>query len=283
VGDSVRLNVPVTVVIPVRHDDANLAACLQPLYDRVDRVIVADSDWIDSTADIARQAGADYVVFQWNGRFPKKRNWVLQSQGIATPWVLFLDADERVSTEFLAALARELPASRHDGYWLRYTNHFLGSKLRYGPPMRKLALVRVGAGGYERIDEDCWSGLDMEVHEHPVLTGSTGEISIPIEHNDYKGLHAYIQRHNEYSSWEAARYATLANSPESWQAFTPAQQRKYRGLAKWWLAPAYFFYSYIWKLGFLDGGAGFAFAFLKAVYFFQIRLKIRERQLSCGR
>lgn len=276
VGEPAPRALPVTVVIPVRNDDQNLRRCLACVAAHFTRVIVVDSSHTASTEAIAAEVGADYVVFQWNGRYPKKRNWALQTQGIDSPWVLFLDADEFVTPAFVAELCRELPGSGHDGYWIRYTNHFLGRLLRHGPPMRKLALLRVGAGYYERIDEDAWSSLDMEVHEHPVLAGTTGEVQAPVDHDDFSGLHNYIGRHNDYSSWEAARFAMLAHTPEAWEHFTAPQRRKYSSLDRWWLAPSYFLYSYVWKRGFLDGGAGFAFAFLKAVYFFQIRLKIQE-------
>lgn len=132
----------------------------------------------------------------------------------------------------------------------------------------------------------------MEVHEHPVLEGSVGEIKAPIEHNDFRGLKHYIAKHNEYSSWEAIRYLRLrgqgsgdgiqeSGSRESateWENLTERQKKKYRYLAKWWFAPAYFVASYFLKKGFLDGAVGFHFALMKAIYFYQIRLKIIEKQ-----
>jgi hypothetical protein len=163
----------------------------------------------------------------------------------------------------------------------------LEQKLRGGDAFRKLALFRVGAGEYEKIEEDNWSHLDMEVHEHPVLEGSIGEISAPIEHNDFRGLKHYIAKHNEYSSWEAARYLRLAGCEggnvgrfegQEWENLTARQKKKYGNLAKWWFAPAYFMVSYFLKKGFIDGAVGFHFSLLKAVYFYQIRLKIREAQ-----
>jgi hypothetical protein len=153
----------------------------------------------------------------------------------------------------------------------------MGKKLRGGDPFRKLALFRVGAGEYEKIEEDNWSHLDMEVHEHPVLEGTVGEIKIPIEHNDFRGLKHYIAKHNEYSSWEAARYLRLMKQQGTeWNGLTERQKKKYGNLAKWWFAPAYFIATYIFKKGFIDGVEGLNFALLKAIYFYQIRLKIKE-------
>lgn len=267
---------PVTVVIPVKNEERNLPKCLSRLG-RFAEVVVVDSGSTDRTEAIAREAGAEHLLFKWDGKYPKKRNWVLMNREFRTPWVLFLDADEYIPEAFVDELARTLPGSAHDGFWIRYSNFFMGRELRHGSPMRKLALIKAGAGLYERIDESEWSRLDMEVHEHPVLQGTVGELSATIEHNDYKGLHAYIARHNDYSSWEAARYARLQETPEAWTHFTGAQRKKYRNLAKWWLAPAYFAHTYFVKRGFLDGGTGLAFAIMKAIYFFQIRMKIRER------
>ena len=50
--------------------------------------------------------------------------------------------------------------------------------------LRKLALFRIGCGEYEQFPEEKWSRLDMEVHEHPVLNGTTGEIRTRLRHHD---------------------------------------------------------------------------------------------------
>jgi glycosyltransferase involved in cell wall biosynthesis len=266
---------PLTIVVPVKNEARNLAACLAALP-VVAEVLVVDSASTDATRDIARAAGATVVDFAWNGVFPKKRNWVLQTHAFKTPWVLFLDADERLTPAFNAALPGALARQKVAGYWLNYDNYFMGRRLRHGVAQRKLALFRVGAGAYERIEDENWSALDMEVHEHPQLQGRVEEIAAPIEHNDFRDLHHYLARHNEYSTWEARRYTALMQTPEVLKTLTPRQQAKYRNLDKWWFCLAYFATAYILKRGFLDGGAGLAHAFLKASYFVEMRLKILE-------
>src|SRR5262249_41453104 len=154
-------------------------------------VVVVDSGSSDATASLAQRAGARIIQFNWNGKYPKKRNWVLQTFTFETPWVLFLDADEIVTPEFKAELRSTLKYSKHAGFWLRYQNHFLGRLLKRGIEQRKLALFRAGAGYYEWIDDDRWSDLDMEVHEHPVLNGSVGQIRAPLVHKDFRDLHHY--------------------------------------------------------------------------------------------
>jgi len=269
----------VSVVIPVRNEEANLAGCLGRLG-RFDEVIVVDSDSTDATCQIAADYGARIIQFHWNGRYPKKRNWVLLHQNLRNKWVLFLDADELVNHEFCDAVCQAIEGNRFDGFWLRYTNHFLGQPLKYGDPQRKLALFKVGRGLYEKIDEDAWSGLDMEVHEHPVIDGAVGDILAPIDHRDDRGVAKFIERHKDYALWEARRTLQLRNSgPEVWEQLTKRQRKKYRKIDRWWFAWAYFVWSYILQRGFLDGVAGFSYAFYKAWYFWTIRLLLKERQV----
>jgi glycosyltransferase involved in cell wall biosynthesis len=273
-----------TIVLPVKNEAKNLPCCIAAVSD-LGPIVVVDSGSSDHTKDVAEAAGAEVLNFEWDGQFPKKRNWTLRNYDFKTEWVLFLDADEFVSTEFIEEVQAAIEETTHVGFWLNFTNYFMGQALRGGDAFRKLALFRIGAGEYEKIDEDNWSHLDMEVHEHPVLEGSIGEISAPIEHNDFRGLKHYIGKHNEYSSWEAARYFRLRENngvrsegeSAEWQGLTDRQKKKYRNLAKWWFAPAYFMVSYFLKKGFIDGAVGFHFSLLKAVYFYQIRLKIREQ------
>jgi glycosyltransferase involved in cell wall biosynthesis len=268
-----------TVVIPVKNEAKNLPACLASLSG-IGPVLVVDSESTDDTLAIAESAGAKVIAFHWPGGFPKKRNWVLETQTFDTEWVLFLDADERLTPAFRTALPQALAQDGTAGYWLNYHNHFMGRILHHGVPQRKLALFRVGAGRYERIDDPGWSALDMEVHEHPILDGTVGEIAAPIEHEDFRGLHHFIARHNEYSSWEARRFIALAADRPAWAALTRRQRGKYTHLSRWWFAPAYFLFTYVLRAGFLDGGQGFAYALFKAAYFMEVRLKIREMTLA---
>lgn len=267
---------PVAVAIPAKNEEANLAACLERLS-RFAEVVVIDSGSTDQTKEIAEGFGARVVDFTWDGKYPKKRNWFLLNEPPTQPWVLFLDADEFVDDAFCDAVDAAISKGDRDGYWLTYTNYFLGKPLRHGLTQRKLALFRVGRALYEKIEEDGWSRLDMEIHEHPIIDGAVGEITTPIDHRDDKGLARFLAKHIDYARWEAQRYATLQDNPLAWQHFTKRQRFKYQHLAKWWYPWFYFVFTYVVKRGFLDGSAGVHYAFYKAWYFHTIRLLIREQ------
>lgn len=275
-GISLSGKIPITVVVPVRNEEKNLPRCLEQLTRFAD-VVVIDSGSVDATPEIARQYGASLLQFDWDGRYPKKRNWILLNHPFKTEWVLFLDADELVDDAFCDAVAKAIRSDEYNGYWLNYTNYFLSRKLNYGLRQRKLALFKIGSGLYERVDEASWSNLDMEVHEHPVIEGPEGEIPNQIEHHDYRGIGKFMDRHKDYAIWEAHRYLLLKKEaslkkPE----LTRRQRLKYANIHRWWYPWFYFFYTYFARLGFLDGAAGFYYAFCKAWYFLTIRLKIQE-------
>jgi glycosyltransferase involved in cell wall biosynthesis len=266
---------PLTVVVPVKNEARNLPTCLASIPDGLP-ILVVDSGSTDDTVAIARRTGAEVLEFQWQGGYPKKRNWVLATYRFETPWVLFLDADERLTDAFVQQLDVALSRTEMVGYWLNYNNHFMGKPLRHGDPQLKLALFRVGAGVFERVEDERWSDLDMEVHEHPILNGTVGEIAARLDHEDFRGVHKHIARHNDYSSWEARRHQALSRDPAAWAALTSRQRAKYRHLTRWWFAPAYFLFAYVLRRGFLDGSAGLSVAWLKLVYFSEVRLKIME-------
>ena len=290
-----------TIVIPVKNEEKNLVGCLESVRD-FKYVVLVDSGSNDKTREIFdgfrsqvsgfkfqvsgfKDQGWEIVDFKWDGKFPKKRNWTLRNYRFKTPWVMFLDADERMTEAWKKEAERTLSAPRGEGAsgtvgrvdaWIcSYDNWFMGRMLRHGDVMQKTAILRVGKGEYEKIDEDNWSSLDMEIHEHLQVEGEIGTIRAHLEHHDKRSFESHVAKHREYAKWEANRYRQLMNHPERWDALTPRQKVKYRNLTKWWLAPAYFAVCYFRKLGFLDGYAGLRFALFKAWYFSLVRKQIR--------
>lgn len=267
-----------TIAIPVKNEAANLPACLAAIgKDLAREVVVIDSGSTDGTQKIAADFGATVIQFVWDGQFPKKRNWYLRQHTPSTAWVLFLDADEYLTDTFKNELRQALSAATDKvGFWLSYSIYFGGKPLKGGYPLDKLALFRVGAGEYERIDEDHWSHLDMEIHEHPVLQGPVGRLKARIDHRDFRGVHHWVAKHNEYAGWEAARYLRAKNDPAIRHTWTWKQRLKYRLLETPFIGPLFFMGSYFLMGGFRDGARGFAFALLKMGYFTQVYCRIRE-------
>lgn len=267
-----------TIAIPVKNEEKNLEKCLIAIGPELAKeIVIIDSGSTDQTKEIAKKFNIKCIDFKWDGKFPKKRNWYLKNHTPNTKWILFLDADEFLTIDFKNELRQKL-ANNNDifGYWLHYSIYFLGAKLKGGYPLDKAALFRVGFAEYEKIEENHWSGLDMEIHEHPIIKGKMSSIQSKIDHLDYKGISHYINKHNEYSSWEAERCLKLSSDKEVTSSWTWKQKVKYGLINSPFVGILYFIGSFFMMGGFVDGTRGFVFAIMKASYFTEVYCKIRE-------
>jgi glycosyltransferase involved in cell wall biosynthesis len=283
----------ITVLVAARNEEANLAKCLASLTPAA-RVVVLDSHSTDRSAEIARAAGAEVVQFDYQGGYPKKRQWALDNLDIATPWVLLLDADEVVPEQLWSEMAAVTSADdSQDAYLVTKGFHFLGRRFRFGGfSFAAVLLFRRGKARFEEIlnaSDDVGHGLDMEVHERLIVDGRIGKLRTPLIHEDFKGLRAYIDRHNRYSSWEAAvrwsyrktgRYGKDIIRP---RLFGNTQERRrflkslvMRLPLESWL---WFAYHYVVKLGFLEGRRGLIACQIRAHYISECRAKMYELQL----
>jgi len=268
-----------TIAIPIKNEAKLLQGCIDAIgKDFVQKIVIIDSGSTDESLAIAKANNIEVIQFNWNRQFPKKRNWFLQNHKPQTKWILFLDADEYITDAFKNEVSINLNNSNKVGYWLTYSRYFLEKKLKGGYPLLKLALFQVGAGEYEKIEENNWSQFDMEIHEHPILIGNIGKIKSEIDHLDFRSISHYISKHNEYASWEAQRILKSLNDKKISATWTWKQKLKYKLMLTPFIGPLYFLGSYFLLAGFRDGSRGFAFSILKAAYFTQVYCKIVEQR-----
>lgn len=265
--------VPVSIVVPIRNEAGNLPRCLA-LQRWADEVFVIDSQSTDGSQQIAQGHGAQVVQFEFNGTWPKKKNWALEHLPFRNEWVFILDADEVLPAgaegEFRAAIA---DAGATVGYWINYRFMFMGKWLRHTHyPNWNLPLFRHSLGRYEKLTEVPTASGDKEVHEHVVVQGPTGRLHCEMDHYAFPSVEVFVEKHNRYSNWEArvAIAAEGANASDRLQSARVAQRRRLKRLSQRLpLRPLLrFFYVYIWQRGFLDGREGYYFARMHAFYEF---------------
>jgi len=267
--------IPVSVIVMTRNEADNIAACLAGLGDFA-QVFVVDSASTDGTAELAAQIGAEVVPFRWDGRYPKKKQWCLDRLPFRHDWVLYVDADERVTPALAAEIAALIAAGPgHAGYFIESRMVFLGRRLRFGQRNCKLALIDRRRGGFRDCpDLDVAAMWEVEGHYQPVLDGTAGRLKAWMWHEDTKPPFAWFERHNRYSDWEAAlrrdgRLARLARDE------SPGRRRLKGLVARLPARPLLMFlHSYLFRLGLLDGAAGFHYALARAFYYWQIDLKL---------
>ena len=278
---------PVSVIIPARNEARNLPRCLASLGD-VGEVYLLDSQSTDDTVRVAQSYGARVVQFHYRGGWPKKRQWAMDTLPLAYDWVLLLDADEVLTPELSAEIQRAIQDPNFDGYYISLEMHFLGRRLRHsGASFWKLSLFRKGRGRYEcRLSDQDRNMADMEVHEHVIVEGATRQLRQPLVHHNVESLDRYIQKHNEYSNWEARVWLDGNRDDEEIQPAlygTQAQRRRWlrRRLLEMPGSPMFFFlYKYFVRMGFLDGVPGLIYCTFQGVQFFHIKAKIYEIRAS---
>lgn len=270
----------ISVLILTKNEQQDLPGCLASVA-WSDDVHVLDSGSTDQTQAIALQNGAHFSTRPFEG-YASQRNAGLQ-RPFKHPWVLLLDADERITpalqAEMLAftATAPDSVAAarmrRRDLWWGTWLKHAQISPYY-------IRLVRVGRAHYER-----------EINEILVVHGDVHELQQAFDHFPFsKGLDHWVAKHNTYSRMEAAFIAEQMGGHASWRQALfnkdfNERRRHQKGLFyKMPCRPLIkLAYMLVVRRAFLDGRAGIRYALLQAIYEYLIVLKTKELAASDAR
>lgn len=276
---------PISVIVPVKNEAANLRRCL-PALAWADEIWVIDSQSTDETAEVAAEFGAKVVQFRFNGTYPKKKNWSLENLPFANDWVLIVDADEVAPPELAEEITRRIATDEADGYYLNMKYFFLGRRIRHCGYSEcwNLRLFRHRLGRFEKmpVPPGARTG-DNEAHEHVILQGRAERLVHELDHYAYPDLSTWLEKHDRYSTWEAIQRDHFKRDPIP-KGLGPGKRFK-RILRKIYLRLPFrpvvrFVYAYFVRLGFLDGRAGLYFCGLLAFYEFLIDAKAYEIKVS---
>jgi glycosyltransferase involved in cell wall biosynthesis len=265
----------ISVVILTKNEEQDLPGCLKSVG-WSDDIHVFDSFSTDQTLEIARSHGAVVTQRKFDG-YATHRNAALKGLPFKNPWVLILDADERVPAELATQMAKAVQApgevvafrlQRRDFLWDTWLKHAQISPFY-------LRLVRPDRVHYER-----------EINEVLVPEGPVGELSEPFDHYPFsKGISHWIAKHNQYSTMEAQRWweENQGNIEFSWKGALFSKdfsERRYHQKGLFYRFPGRplikFLYMMILRRSFLDGRAGVGYATLQSIYEYFIVLKQRE-------
>lgn len=270
--------IPVSAIVMTKNEANNIVKCLASLAG-VTEIFVVDSGSTDGTQQLAEKSGATVVQFEWNGKYPKKKQWSLENLPFSYDWVLYVDADEEVTPELSSELEELLRTGpKHTGYFVEYDYLFMGKLLVYGQKVMKIVLFDRREGFFaDQSDLEATNSGEVEPHFQPTINGSVGKLNSKMLHADHDNLYHYFDRHNRYSDWEAVvrlRGAIAQGSGSEW-GFRGRLKKAFDRLPL--KGPLYFVYSYFFRLGFLDGRAGLQYAVAKGFYYWQVEMKITER------
>ncbi len=272
----------ISVLVFTLNEENNLPGCLDCVK-WSDDVHVLDSYSTDHPVEIARQYGAT-VWFRKFDTYGQHQNWAFGNVAFKHSWVLYLDADERVTPKLAesmhAAVANPGPnvafkIQRRDFFrdtWLKHVQMLAFYDRLFRPEKMR----------YERLVH-CVSKPDGPVS---VITGY-------LDHYPFsKGIADWVARHNRYSSLEAQQIMIdrAERKHVSMRAiFFPhhGSERRQNLKELYYRLPmrplAKFFMMYVVKRGFLDKAAGLIYCVLIGFYEFLIVLKVRELETDRAR
>lgn len=269
------IRLAVSAVIFTKNESANIIQCIESLNE-FSEICVIDSFSTDQTKQLALNLGVRVIDFEWNGQYPKKRQWSLEQVKYKNEWILFIDADERVTQSFIDELKHFLTYSK-EGYSaasIPIDYYFAGKRIKYGQKPRKTVLLRLDKARFPVIDDLTADGMgELEGHYQPMIAGKTKKFRKSISHNDNDPISTWMFRHINYAKWEAH----LLMNP---QAKIQVDSSK-SGFSAWFhKLPLrhliFFLYSYFLRFGFLDGRVGFDYAFAKSWYYWLSDVIARE-------
>ena len=267
---------PISVLILTLDEEQNLPGCLDSLR-WCDDIVILDSGSTDATVALAARAGARVIHRDFDD-YASQRNFGLRDIEWRHPWVLMVDADERVPQDLVTEMqsATTQASSELCLFRMRRKDYLFGTWIRGsgGYPTWFPRLARVG-----RV----W--VARPINEEYLTDGLTGELACHLHHFPFnKGMSAWVAKHNRYSSMEAEMLVGRQNcavrpSMRDVVSTDPLSRRralKYVVYRMPFRPMIVFLGVYVLRLGFLEGRAGLTFALLRSWYEFLINVKVAE-------
>ncbi|MBI3282585.1 glycosyltransferase family 2 protein [Candidatus Curtissbacteria bacterium] len=207
-----------------------------------DEIIVLDQDSEDKTAQTAKKY-TNNIITSKNEDFDKNRNTLAQeAEG---EWLLYIDADERLSGENIEEIKKVIISKAYCAYYLPRQNYILGKFQKHGGWWPDY-VPRL----FKKNEFLGWSG---KVHESPRVRGTFGYLKNPLIHKTARNLSVMLEKSTKWARVEAELYAKTTKSK-----VTMARVIRF--------SLAEFFKRYILKFGFLDGKIGLISALYQGLH-----------------
>lgn len=247
----------ISVVISAYNEEKNIAQVIESLKDLNAEVIVIDNSSEDATVEIAKKNGA-VVYSQKNDplKIDLQKNFGFSKA--TKPWVLSLDADERLTPKLIQEIKNTLEFDQDtDGYYIPRKNIIFGKWIRHSLwwPDYQLRLFKKGKGKFE----------SSTVHRHIGIKGITKHLSEPFIHESYNSIGQYVSRMNTiYTNVEADKIVNSGKRLSTFSAINMPMED--------------FLKTFFMQKGYRDGLHGLMLSMLQAFYMFLVVAKVWEKQ-----
>lgn len=233
----------IVAIILTKDEVDHIVACIDSVAPWVDQVVVFDSYANDEVCALAETAGATVHRRPFDN-FAAQRQAALAV--VDAEWVLFVDADERVTPMLGAEIRKVVADTQRNGYWIPRRNYIVGHEMRFGGyyPDYQLRLLRRTTAQYD---------IGREVHEVVDVGGEAGHLRAPFIHYNYGSWQQFHTKQRVYAAYEAHILANRGIRPRP-HNFVLQPLREFRRR---------FFVLAGWR----DGWAGLRLACLLAWYY----------------
>lgn len=192
-----------TAAVITYNEEKNIRDCLKSV-DWADQKIVIDSQSKDNTSHIAKALGAEVYSITFSN-FSNMRN--LAHTKAKGDWILYIDADERVTPELASQIRISIQQKDYSAYTLRRKNYYLGQPWPFTEDITRL---------FNRKKLQGWYG---KVHESPKVEGAIGQLSEFLLHYTHRDLSSMVEKTNNWSDVEAQLRYTNSHPPIAWWRF----------------------------------------------------------------
>lgn len=240
-------------LVVARNEEANLEACLASLAFADEIVVVLDRSE-DGSKAIALRQGARVIEGAWPLEGPRRHAGIDACRG---PWILELDADERVSPALAQEIRAALPGAVPGAFLIPFENYIGARRVRFG-----WGAYNGVAGKYALFTKGMKRWGDQRVHPKLTFEGTRQRLNAPILHFVDRDLSDLFQRLNRYTDLHARDLVDAGKAPRGW----PSTRRM---LSRFWK-------SYVARKGHREGYYGVALALFSALYPLFLYLKARE-------
>lgn len=243
----------ISAIVITKNEKENIYECLKSIF-WCDEIIIVDDNSSDNTIKIVKEFKHQNLKFfshPLGNNFSKQRNFGLEKA--TNEWILFVDADERISEALACEIKNEILNSKNNfnGFFIKRRDYMWGKELRYGEvgSIKLLRLAKKNAG--------VWDG---KVHEEWKIKGEIGELKNVIFHYPHKSMDEFLKEINFYTTLRAQ------------ELFEKGVKANFLSIIIY--PKMKFIQNFFFRCGFLDGISGLIFAMTMSLHSFLVRGKL---------